>query len=332
MAYDGKLLARARTRLDNIRRDNQDEQLRRQKLVYTRVPRIEQIDLKLRGHMAETVRLTISRSPELAERIAAIREENLELQMQRAELLTEYGFGAGYLDEIVACEKCRDSGVYEGKVCACLDRLYNMELTRELGTLMRRGDESFEKFDLSLYPNEFDPQSNTVPRETMAKVLDVCRRYAEGFGENSADLLFQGGTGLGKTYLSACVARVVAAKGCSVCYETTAAALEHYERAKFSRDMAESEEAATRVKRMESCDLMILDDLGTEMLTPMSQSALYTLLNNRLVRGKRTIISTNCTDEELVRRYNPQISSRILGNFKKLPFVGRDIRFLRKGV
>ena len=240
MAYDGKLLARARGRLEDIRRENQEEQLRRQKQVYTRVPRIEQIDLKLRGHMAQIVRLTISRSADMAERIEAMRSESLELQMQRAELLTEYGFGIDYLDEIIACKKCRDSGVYEGGVCSCLDRLYNMELTRELGTLMRRGDESFEKFDLSLYPNDFDPESKTVPRETMAKVLDVCRRYAEGFGEASADLLFQGGTGLGKTFLSACIARVVAAQGRSVCYETASAALEYYERAKFSRDIAES--------------------------------------------------------------------------------------------
>lgn len=332
MAYDGKLLGRARGKLDNIRRENQEEQQRRRKLVYARVPEIESIDLKLRGHMAQTVRLTIGKGSDIAEKIAAIREENLSLQMRRAELLTEYGFGSGYLDEILSCPHCRDTGIYKGGVCACLDRLYNMELTKELGTLMRRGDESFESFDLSLYPCGYDPETNVVPRDLMGKVLAVCRSYAENFSDSSGNLLFQGGTGLGKTYLSACIARVVAKKGCSVCYETAAAALDFYERAKFSRDAAEAEEASTRVKRMESCDLMILDDLGTEMLTPMSQSALYTLVNNRLVNGKKTIISTNCSDDELVRRYSQQISSRILGNFKKLPFVGNDIRMMRKGV
>lgn len=329
MAYDGKLLARARTKLDSIRAENREEQARRQWQVYTRVPQIEQIDLRLRGHMAEIVRLTISRSADMKERIDALREENLDLQMLRAELLTEYGFGVEYLDEIVSCPKCRDSGVYQGGVCSCLDRLYNMELTKELGTLMRRGDESFEKFDLSLYPCDYDAESNSIPRETMGKVLAVCRSYAENFSQRSGDLLFQGGTGLGKTFLSACIARVVAKKGFSVCYETASAALEYYEKAKFSRDPAEAEEAALRVKRMESCDLMILDDLGTEMVTPMSQSALYTLVNSRLVNDRRMIISTNCSDDELSRKYTPQISSRILGNYKKLPFVGRDIRRLK---
>ena len=329
MAYDGKLLARARTELENIRRRNSEEQSARLERVYARVPEIDRIDQRLRQHMTQIVRLTIGKHADMAEQIAAIRDENLDLQMRRAELLTEYGFGLDYLDEIVSCPQCRDTGLYEGRICACLDRLYNMELTKELGTLMRRGDECFEKFDLMLYPGDYDADSNCIPREKMGRVLEVCRNYAENFSDNSRNLLFQGGTGLGKTYISACIARVVAAKGRSVCYESASAALEYYERAKFSRDLAEGEEAAQRVKHMEGCDLMILDDLGTEMLTPMNQSALYSLLNNRLINGKKTIISTNYSSAELQKRYIPQIYSRIIGEFTALPFVGKDIRLIR---
>ena len=332
MAYDGKILARARTQLESIRQKNTDEQNMRRQRVFLRIPEIEDIELEMRRQMLETVRLTIARAPDMEEKIGALREENLELQARRAELLTEHGFGMDYLDEIVSCKLCRDTGVYKGGVCQCLDKLYNMELTKELGTLMRRGDESFERFDLSLYPCECDPVSGLVPRETMADVLEFCRRYAENFESATKNLLFQGGTGLGKTYLSACIARVVAKKGFSVCYETAAAALEYYEKAKFSRDIAEAEEAALRVKRMEDCDLMILDDLGTEMLTPMSQSALYSLVNKRLVNGKKTIISTNFSSADLQKRYIPQIYSRLRGEFTALPFVGKDIRMMRKGV
>ena len=117
-------------------------------------------------------------------------------------------------------------------------------LTKELGTLMRRGDERFEKFDLSLYPAELDPVKHVVPRETMALVYTACKRFAENFSPASPNLLLQGGTGLGKTYLSACIARVVADKGCSVCYESASAALDCFERAKFSRDTEEGEAAA----------------------------------------------------------------------------------------
>ena len=125
---------------------------------------------------------------------------------------------------------------------------------------------------------------------------------------------------------------MVADKGCSVCYESASAALDCFERAKFSRDTEEGEAAAVRTKRMQECDLMILDDLGTEMSTPMAQSALYTLINTRLVNGKKMIISTNLNDEELQRRYTAQIYSRIAGEFTALPFVGKDIRRMRKGV
>ena len=332
MAYDGKLLARARTQLENIRMKNAEEQRQRRQRVYLRIPEMEDMELELRRQMLETVRLTIAKAPDMAEKIAAIREENLELQALRAERLTEHGFGMDYLDEIICCHKCRDTGIYKGGVCECLDRLYNMELTKELGTLMRRGDECFESFDLSLYPCERDAASGLVPRETMSDVYEFCRRYAENFEAATKNLLFQGGTGLGKTYLSACIARVVARKGFSVCYETAASALEYYEKAKFSRDIAEGEEASLRVKRMESCDLMILDDLGTEMLTPMSQSALYGLINNRLVNEKKTIISTNFGSADLQKRYIPQIYSRLRGEYTALPFVGKDIRVMKKGL
>lgn len=330
MAYDGKLLARARTQLDLIRSDNQAEHQRRLSLVYARVPEIQRMDETMRRQMTELVRLTISHPVDLKERLAALEKDNLDIQMRRAELLVENGWPVEYLDDIYSCPKCRDSGVYEGGVCSCLEKLYNKELTKELGTLLQHGDESFERFDLNYY--DAAPVGGVSPRETMTMVLGACRKFADNFPAVSANLLFQGGTGLGKTYLSACIARVVAAKGYSVCYDSAAAALEAFEVQKFSRDPEAGEAANARVRRMLDCDLMILDDLGTEMISSISTSALYTLLNTRLVNGNKIIISTNCSDEELQKKYTPQIYSRIKGEFLRLPFVGRDIRLIRKGV
>ena len=330
MAYDGKLLARARAQLDLIRSDNQAEHQRRLSLVYARVPEIQRMDETMRRQMTELVRLTISHPADLKERLAALEKDNLDIQVRRAELLVENGWSVEYLDDIYSCPKCRDSGVYEGGVCSCLEKLYNKELTKELGTLLQHGDESFARFDLNYY--DAAPVNGVSPRETMTMVLGACRKYADNFPVVSANLLFQGGTGLGKTYLSACIARVVAAKGYSVCYDSAAAALEAFEVQKFSRDPEASEAANARVRRMLDCDLMILDDLGTEMVSSISTSALYTLLNTRLVNGNKIIISTNCSDEELQKKYTPQIYSRIKGEFLRLPFVGRDIRLIRKGV
>lgn len=330
MAYDGKLLARARAQLDLIRSDNQAEHQRRLSLVYARVPEIQRMDETMRRQMTELVRLTISHPADLKERLAALEKDNLDIQVRRAELLVENGWSMEYLDDIYSCPKCRDSGVYEGGVCSCLEKLYNKELTKELGTLLQHGDESFARFDLNYY--DAAPVNGVSPRETMTMVLGACRKFADNFPAVSANLLFQGGTGLGKTYLSACIARVVAAKGYSVCYDSAAAALEAFEVQKFSRDPEASEAANARVRRMLDCDLMILDDLGTEMVSSISTSALYTLLNTRLVNGNKIIISTNCSDEELQKKYTPQIYSRIKGEFLRLPFVGRDIRLIRKGV
>ena len=315
MSYDGTILARARDRLDGVREQNAREHETRVMRAYAAKPELRAIDAALRAQMTELVRLTLSGE---TEKIEALREESLELQRRRGELLRQLGHGEDWLDEIVSCEKCRDSGVYRGGVCDCLKRLYNEELTRDLGVLLRNGDESFEKFDLSLYDEEY--------RGKMRTVYEIAGAYAENFSPAAGNLLFQGGTGLGKTFLSACVARAVAEKGFSVCYDTASAVVGSFESQKFSRD----EEADKRVKRMLSCDLMILDDLGTEMPTPMADSAIYTLINTRLNEEKNTIISTNLRDGELQKRYGAQICSRLFGAYERVGFVGRDIRQIKR--
>ena len=328
--FDGKLLSKARAALEADRERNLAEQQRRVQEVYRRIPEIEQIDSRMRAQMADIIRLTLSKGSDLEEHLHKLRDENLELQRKRAELLTEYGYPIDYLDDIVSCELCRDTGMVRDSICDCLKKRYNRELTRELSSLLKNGNESFENFDLSLYPSVPDSPGGWSPRDSMKLVYEGCRKFAMNFPDVSSNLLLRGSTGLGKTYRSACIARVVAEKGHSVCYDSASSALEAFERQKFARDAEEAEAAGVRVRRMLSCDLMILDDLGTEMVTPMSLSALYTLINTRLTEGLRTIINTNCTDEDLERRYTPQICSRIHGEFLELPFSGTDIRLMKR--
>ena len=330
MAHDGKLLARARDMLSEEKQKNLAEQQRRIELIYHQIPEIEIIDSTMRAQMAELVRLTLSKPQDLKERIHSLQERNLDLQMRRAELLTARGYPIDFLDEIICCPKCHDTGYVDGSLCSCMERRYNQVMTRELSGLLRDDTASFETFNLSYYSDIPDPASGISPRKAMTSVLHHCRYFAENFPSYSSNLLLRGGTGLGKTFLSACIARVVAEKGYSVCYDSTAIALEAFERQKFSRSPDEAEAAAVRVNRMLSCDLMILDDLGTEMITPMSASALYTLINTRLSNDRLIVISTNCSEEELERKYTPQICSRIRGEFKLLPFYGDDIRMLKK--
>ena len=333
MTHDGRLLARAREALEDERRENQAEQQRRTDLIYHRIPEIESIDRRMRSQMSDLVRLTLSKPADLSHRLEKLQKENLDLQMRKAELLHAQGFPIDYLDEIVSCKVCGDTGMVDGRLCACMEWRYNRELTKELSVLLRSGDESFERFDLSLYPDTPEQESGVSARSAMRIVFSACRGFADSFPDvpaNLRNLLLRGDSGLGKTYLSACIARSVAERGYSVCYDTASAALEAFEKQKFSRIPEEAEAAALRAERMLSCDLMILDDLGTEMATPAAASALYTLINTRLTRSLHTVISTNCSDDELRRRYSPQICSRLFGEFLELPFYGNDIRLMKR--
>lgn len=322
MARNGIYLARAREQIAQQRAENEREHRRRVDDAYRRVPGLRALDQTLQQQMITLVGLTMRHGSDPTDELRALERANLDTQAQRAELLTSYHLSVDYTDDICTCPDCRDTGYVHGQPCRCLLRRYNAELTRDLSRLLQSGDESFEHFDLTLYDESARPK--------MERVFQVCRTFAQTFRPGTMNLLLQGGTGLGKTYLSACIARVVAGAGYAVAYETAASALDAFECAKFQRSSADGEAAAQRVEQYLGCDLMILDDLGTEMITAYSTSALYTLINTRLTRKKATIISTNCSNEELQKKYTPQILSRIAGEYQTLPFAGRDIRQIKK--
>ena len=320
---DGRLLALARADKEAIRRRSETEDARRRRDVYARIPALRETDAKLAALVGETARAAAGNGRPLAD----IRAESLALQARRAELLAENGLPADWLDGAWACKRCRDTGYADGRMCSCLRELYDKRRADELSALLNLGDERFETFDLSYYPDgPVNARTGLTPRQQMEDIFGFCRDYAEDFGPASPNLLMRGGTGLGKTFLSACIARAVSARGFSVVYETTVAAMTAYEDQKF-RDKPEAEGA---IRRLTDCDLLILDDLGTEMTTEFTKSALYTLLNARLLAGKKTIVSTNLPREELERRYTPAIASRLGGDYQELPFVGRDIRPLKR--
>jgi DNA replication protein DnaC len=323
---DGRLLAQAREEKEKIRRRSIAEDDRRHQVAYERVPQLRALDGRLAALVGEVAGAVLGGGRPVDE----IRQESLELQARRAELLTENGWPMDWLDGAWACPKCRDTGYVAGQICSCLLALYDKARARDLSALLKLGDERFETFDLGWYDDAKAPGMAMSARQQMSMVLGFCRDYAEHFGPTSVNLLFRGGTGLGKTFLSACIARVVSEKGYSVVYETTVAALSAFESQKFRSYQADGTQADERVRQLLTCELLILDDLGTEMVTEFSKSALYTLINTRLLNGKKTVISTNLTEPEMERLYTPQICSRLRGEYQDLPFVGTDIRKLRK--
>ena len=292
MAYDGRIMQRALTRFDEDKQRRAAQLEQRRRTAYARAPRLAEIEAELRGTMGRIISSALARGTDPVPAIRVQRDENLQLQRERSELLASLGYPADYLEEKPACAKCGDTGYVSGGVCACLRAYYAREQLAELSRLLPLGEDSFETFSFDWYDSAVQPAFGISPRENMERNYDVCRDYAYQFAKGSGDLLLSGGTGLGK----------------------------------FRRDDGGSEDA----DRCMRCDLLILDDLGTEMTTSFVQSALYQIVNGRLMAGRSTIISTNLAPEEIGSRYGRSVLSRLEGEYEILPFFGEDIRRLKR--
>ena len=327
MAYDGKVMAAAMQKFQEDKQRRASQRAAQRERIYRELPRLEEIERELRGTMGRIVNEALRTGEDPAPALERIRAANLSLQRERADLLTAHGYAADVLEEKPRCVLCGDTGYCGGKVCSCLQNYYAREQIRSLSSLLDVGSQSFDTFGLEWY--DTDPgQFSRSPRETMERNLSVCRRFADNFGREGGNLLLFGDPGLGKTFLSACIARVVSEDGFSVVYDIAGHVFARCEAAKFRAD--EEPDAAADVRRFEGSDLLILDDLGTEMTTGFVQSALYQLVNSRLISGKSTIISTNLTPPQIGSRYGAAIQSRLEGEYTILPFIGEDIRKLKR--
>ena len=323
MAYSAEVVARARARLAEAREDRESENRQHLQEAYEQVPRIRQIDMELRRTMALTARLAFTSGSDAREAMEQVKEQNLALQREREYLIRE-NFEEGFLDESPICSHCSGLGYVGSQMCECLRELCRQEQKKDV-SILSGGKESFAQFQLEHYSNQYSHALKGSPRSIMEANFKVCRSYAYQFSMNAGNLLFNGGTGLGKTFLSACIARTVADKGYSVVYETASHLFSKLEQARFNGN----EENRREAEKFTACDLLIVDDLGTEMPGQFVTAALYSLVNDRLLAGKPMVISTNLNVEELRRRYSPQIASRLEGSFNLLTFVGEDIRVLK---
>lgn len=331
MAYDGKLMQQALRRFGEEKQRREEEFRRRETELLRRVPRLAEIQTELRGTMAQIMQRALKKGADTERAMAEIRSENLRLQAERTALLRQQGLPANALEYQPACPLCGDTGYTEKGVCRCLREYYVREQIAELSHLLDLGSQSFDTFSFSWYSPAVDERMGVSARENMELIYETCSSYAYKFGRHRDNLLLFGEPGLGKTFLSACVAREVSEKGFSVVYDTAGHIFSQFERQKFSRE-GEASDAEGEVTRVLHCDLLILDDLGTELLTEFVRSALYQIVNGRLQTGKCTIINTNLSPAELGRRYSPQIRSRLDGEYRQLAFFGEDIRRQKNGL
>lgn len=322
MSYSTEVLSRAKARLAGLRADHESKANARKAQVYSQLPRIQAIDKEMQRNMVTAAIAAFDGSGQDAMEQAKTR--NRALEAERSALLTQH-FGPGYLDDAPFCGSCGGSGYLGTEMCDCLKTLCVEEQRKSLSPAFSAG-QSFENFRLDYFSDASIPGVGKSARTVMERNLSACREYARSFGPHSGHLLFNGGTGLGKTHLALSIGRAVADMGCSVCYETAASLFSKLEQAKFSSTEENRRAAETLLK----CDLLILDDLGTEMPGQFVTAALYDLLNSRLLENRPMIVTTNLNVEETAKRYTPQIASRLHGEFVHLVFLGSDVRILRQ--
>ena len=325
MAYSEAVLQRAQARLAQARQQHDEETRSRIEAIYAQQPRLRQIDQTLRQTAARIMAVSFRRGEDPAAAMAELKKENIALQQERDWLLESNDIDPDDLSAAPLCPRCGGTGYVGAVMCDCLRELCRQEQKKELSQLLGSGKESFEHFRLDLYPAEYDPKLGASPRKLMQYVYNNALHYARTFTLESGSILMIGATGLGKTFLSACIARTVADRGYSVLYSTAMQLFSDFETAKFAR----STESADASRKYFTCDLLIIDDLGTEMTAQFTVSALYQIVNTRLLEGRPTIISTNLPAAELKQRYSPQIASRLLGVYECYSFAGDDIRMLK---
>ena len=209
-------------------------------------------------------------------------------------------------------------------MCSCLKKRLRAEAYKSLNALTPLSLSTFETFSLDYY-SEQPEASGRSERGTMTRVLDVCMTYAQNFSLHSSNLILMGGTGLGKTHLSLAIANTPLAKGFGVVYSSVNNIVAKLEREHFGR-----EEENDTSSLLLDCDLLILDDLGTEFRTAFSVAEIYNIVNTRQMAQRPTIISTNLTMKEIEERYTERFASRILGGYVRLSFCGRDVRLQKR--
>lgn len=307
-----------------IQTENRHLQEQRKAEAYGRLPQLSQID----GSISS---LSVAHAKQLlmgdADALTELREKLAALRAQKAALLAQAGYPADYLEMPCRCQDCKDTGYANGRKCHCfcqaaIDLVYTQSHIR--GILER---ENFSTFSFGYYSREPLPDNGGVSSYDAAHAaVRACRQFIQQFDASFENLLLYGSAGVGKTFLSNCVAKELLDSGHSVIYFTASQLFELLEQRAFHREGADAGDS----QNLFDCDLLILDDLGTEFSTSFTVSQLFLCLNERLLRRRSTIISTNLGISQLAELYSERTFSRITSSYAMVKMVGSDIRILKK--
>lgn len=316
MSFSSENYKKVRAEFDAKRAAAEQKSDMRRELLHKKIDGLAEIDARLASTGFRIIESALEDGN--LDKFEEIRNENIALQEVRRNMLVENGFDPDYDEPHYECEKCGDTGYVEGVMCSCLRRALTEETFKSSGIGELIKTQSFETFSTDYYKDDKDAL------ESIEIILMLCRDYAENFVAGQAkNLLFYGDTGLGKTHISTSIAKVVIERGYDVVYDTAQNIFADFETEQFGKRRDPNENLTARYF---DCDLLIIDDLGTEMTNSFTVSCLYNIINTRLNHRAAMIINTNLPQNELRSRYADRITSRMFGEFAPLRFLGRDVR------
>lgn len=307
---------------DEIREAHRHEQKDHLEEVYRKIPEVKSMDDEVSTLSLMAARARV-RDPEYS--LSSYHQSIRELSTRRASLLAAAGYPSDYTELHFDCPICHDRGIVDGKTCVCFDH-YAAELFYGRASLLEiLTTENFEHFSFEWYSDKlFDESTGETPRAAATVAYRAARSVSAGIGKKDNNLYLYGTTGVGKTFLAHCIAKDLLDKGYSVMYFTAPELFDSLADSAFGRDRTED-----RRKRIESADLVIIDDLGTEMVNSFTLSELFRLIDGRILRNRSTVISSNLGPQNLKNTYSERIFSRILSHYRTVRLIGEDIRLLK---
>lgn len=321
MGYSREIYDEVQKKLYNKRISAWEELNKKKEILYKRFPRAAEIEKDL-SLTAIKVAKSVLKGASASDEIRNLKLRNKILHNELVSILESVNLPEDYLEIKFECEKCSDEGFVDGRMCECMKNMLKYESYKKLNKMSPLELSSFDNFNLDYYSDVPSKDGQQSPRKRMSLILNFCKKYAAEFNKHSPSLLLTGNTGLGKTHLSLAIASEVINKGYAVIYGSTQNIISGMEKERF-QNYRESNETE---QHFIECDLLIIDDLGTEFLSSFSTAAIYNVINSRIMMNKPTIISTNLSMRELEKCYTQRMVSRIIGNNIRLEFLGSDIR------
>lgn len=285
--------------------------------LYGIIPELRELDKVLSGTGMEIMKIIASGEADIEKKIAELKERNARINEERRALLVKNGYAPDYTDVKYECEKCSDTGFVDTKMCECMKRELIIAGYESSGIAELIRTQNFDNFSLGYYAE------SDLAR--MRAYVDILKKFADDFNDDTyANFLMLGATGLGKTHLSSAVAKSVIDKGFDVLYVTSVGMTGDFEAERFGNSVGSRQKNKT--SRYYDAELLIIDDLGTEVSNQFTLSCLYDVINTRINKHLCTFVNTNLTAKEIDARYSERITSRLFGEYTSIVFVGTDIR------